>query len=160
MDAEISLRPVNEDDEELLFAIYASTRQDEVAGFGWDAEQEDAFLRFQFTSRRAAYRLQFPAAEYSVIMDGDKPAGSLIVERRDDAISLTDIAVLGEFRSGGVGSQIVDLLKTEAAAAGKPLVLSVDHSNPRARQFYLDRGFAITGESQINCSMRWTPDAD
>lgn len=160
MDAEITLRPATDEDEELLFAIYASTREDEVAAFGWAPEQEEAFLRFQFTSRRAAYRLQFPAAEYSVIMGGCEPAGSLIVERRDDAISLTDIAVLGEFRSGGVGSQIVDLLKTEAAAAGKPLVLSVDHSNPRARQFYLDRGFAITGESQINCSMRWTPDAD
>ena len=117
------------------------------------------FLRFQFISRRAAYKLQFPAAEYSVIMADDKPAGSLIAERRDDAISLTDIALLPEFRGTGIGSRLLDMLKTEAAATGKPVVLSVDHFNPRARQFYLDRGFRVTAESQINCSMKWTLDA-
>jgi ribosomal protein S18 acetylase RimI-like enzyme len=158
MPAEIALRPVNVDDEDLLFAVYAAVRKDEVAAFGWGEEQANAFLRFQFASRRAAYALQFPAAEYSVILVGARPAGSLIVERRDDAISLTDIAILPEFQRHGAGSRVLDLLKNEAAAAGKPLVLSVDHTNPIARQFYLERGFRVTGTSQINCSMRWTPD--
>jgi ribosomal protein S18 acetylase RimI-like enzyme len=158
MPAEITLRPANDDDEDLLFAVYASSREDEVAAFGWAEEQATAFLRFQFTSRRAAYRLQFPAAEYGVILVDAQPAGSLIVERRDDAISLTDIAILPEFRRRGAGSRVLTLLKAEAAEAGKPLVLSVDHTNSLARQFYLDRGFRITHESQINCSMKWTSD--
>jgi ribosomal protein S18 acetylase RimI-like enzyme len=157
MDADISLRPATDKDEDLLFAIYASTRQDEVASFGWAEEQREAFLRMQFKSRRAAYELQFPAAEYSVIIARGKPAGSTIVERRENAISLTDIAVLPEFRGLGIGSQVVEMLKTQAAKAAKPLILSVDHANQRARQFYLERGFRIIGKSQINCSMKWAP---
>jgi ribosomal protein S18 acetylase RimI-like enzyme len=158
MDAEITLRPATDDDEELLFVMYASSRREEIDAFGWPAEQQEAFLRMQFTSRRGAYSLQFPAAEYSVIMADGKSAGSLIVERRDDAISLTDIAVLHEFRGRGIGTRVLDMLKSEAAAVGRSLVLSVDNSNPRAREFYLDRGFCITGESQINCSMKWPVD--
>ena len=158
MDVEINLRPATDDDEDLLLAIYSSTRQEETAAFGWPDEQRDAFLKFQFTSRRGAYKLQFPAAEYSLVLVGSATAGSLIVERRGDAISLTDIALLPEFHCHGIGSRILDMLKAEAAEAGKPLVLSVDHFNPRARRFYLDRGFIITNETQVNCSMKWTPD--
>ena len=159
MTPEITLRPAADDDQELLFVIYASTREEETAAFGWPDKQREAFLRFQFTSRRGAYKLQFPAAEHSVILVDGEPAGSLTVERRADAIALTDIAMLPALRRLGIGSRVLDLLKTDAAAAGKSLVLSVDHSNPRARQFYLDRGFRVTAESQINCSMKWTPDA-
>ncbi len=158
MDGEIGLRPATDEDDELLFDIYASTRRDEIESFGWDDAQEKAFLRMQFTQRQGAYKLQFPAAEYSVILAESEPVGSLIVERRDDAISLTDIAILPEFAGRGVGSAVIRSLKEEAITLGRPIVLHVDKTNRRAQEFYLSRGFTVTGESQINYSMEWKPD--
>lgn len=158
MNAEITLRPATESDDELLFAIYASTRQHEIESFGWADGQKEAFLRMQFAQRRGAYKLQFPAAEYCVILADSEPVGSVIVERREDAISLTDVAILPEFAGRGVGSSVLGSLKDEAITRGQPIVLHVDKTNRPALQFYLLRGFTVTGESQINYSMQWQPD--
>src|SRR5437868_1826613 len=99
MHRHISLRPAVSADEEFLFAVYSSTRRDEVAAFGWDEAQQIAFLQMQFVVRQRSYEMQFPASEYYIILLNETPAGQLIVDRDGGQISLTDIAILQEFRN-------------------------------------------------------------
>jgi hypothetical protein len=47
-DAAIALRPIRPDDRPLLLALYASTREAELALVDWDAAQKAAFVEMQF----------------------------------------------------------------------------------------------------------------
>lgn len=154
-DLNITLRPAAEPDEKFLCDVYRSTRLDEVAAFGWDVSQQDEFLRMQFTIQHRAYRMQYPGAEHSVILLGASMAGRIIVDRTDGWISLTDIAVLPEFRGNGIATYLIMQLQDEASASGKPLLLQVDKSNEDALRLYKDLGFRITGESQFSYKMEW-----
>ena len=151
----INLRPASDADEEFLYELYCSTRQDEVAQFGWTTEQADAFLRMQFTARQAAYKIQFPSAVHDVIVFGGRPAGRLIIDRPGDKILLTDIAVLSEFQGNGVAGHIIRQLQKESATSGLPIILHVDKTNFRGFEFYLKRGFEITCETQLMWEMEW-----
>ncbi len=151
----ISLRPVRDDDQEFLCDVYCSTRRDEVATFGWDAAQTDAFLRMQFTMQQGAYKMQSPNAEYSIIVLSDTPAGRMIVSRASSAITLTDISVLPQFRGNGIGTYLIKQLQNEAAATEKPLILQVDKGNQLAMNLYEKLGFKITGEAALAYEMEW-----
>ena len=109
----------------------------------------------QFTSRASAYKMQFPMAEYSIVVFNEAQAGSRIVCRTDQHISLTDIAVLPEFQKNGIGTYVVEQLKGEAARSNRPLVLRVDKANIAAKKFYEGLGLVVTGETQILYEMEW-----
>ncbi len=91
-----TLRPVTPDDHELLYRIYASTREDEMAQVDWTREQIEDFLRFQFEAQHKYYMEQFPDAAFDLILLDGEPVGRLYVDRRDDEIRLIDIALLLE----------------------------------------------------------------
>lgn len=150
----LQLTPLHPEDEAFAYAVYASTRREEVAAWGWDEAQQNAFLRMQFQMQRRAYALQFPAAEHSLIVQDGQPVGRLIVLHDDQAIGLTDIALLPAFRGRGLGSAIIRGLQAEAAAAGKPLQLQVMKTNP-ARRLYERLGFTVCGETATHYAMQW-----
>lgn len=115
MREEISARPERlPEDGDFLLALYASTRRPELAGLGWSAAQQDAFIRMQFDAQTRHYRASFPDACYSVIWVGGERAGRLIVNRSDDEIRIVDIALLPEFRGAGVGGWLVRRLLDQA----------------------------------------------
>ncbi len=152
---DIILRPAEGADEELLFAVYASTRRDEVTAFGWDEAQQEEFLRMQYNTQRAAYRVQSPHAEYSVITVNGMPAGRMIVDRSGANISLTDIAVLPGFRGKGIASHLIGELQNEATGTARGIVLHVDKVNVAARRLYEKMGFVAAAETELTIEMRW-----
>ena len=46
----VTLRPLHADDELFLFALYCSTRADEIAAWGWEPAQREAFLQMLIES--------------------------------------------------------------------------------------------------------------
>ncbi len=59
----ISLRPVAPGDEEFLFAVYASSRGDDLESLGWSSAQIREFLESHRTARsRDPWRGRLPAA--------------------------------------------------------------------------------------------------
>ena len=154
-ESKITLRLVAASDDEFLRDLYCSTRRAEVAQFGWDQEQAEAFLRMQFASRRMAYKMQFPSAVHEVIVFGDTPAGHMIVDRSETKLSLIDIAVLKQFQGKGIASHLIYQLQNEAADSTKPLILQVDKTNKQAFDLYKKLGFVIEDESQFMYEMRW-----
>src|SRR6266571_1413372 len=132
----LDLQPVRPEDEPFLFELYASTRGDEMALVGWNKPQQEASLRMQFNAQRSSYAMQFPNADYRIIVHDGRAAGRLIVDRSGEDILLIDVALLPEFRNAGIGSALVKQVMAEAAQAQKPFKLHVEKFN-RARRLYI-----------------------
>ena len=154
---DLTFRSVDESDSEFLYSVYAATRLAEISAFGWDATQAHAFLKMQFEMRTRSYALQFPSAVTYIIMFNREPAGSMIVDRAEGHISLTDIAVLPEFRGKGIASRLIGDLQQEAVAMAVPLTLHVDKGNENAFRLYESLGFVVTDENDLYYSMIWKP---
>ncbi len=81
-------------------------------------------------------------------------AGRLAVNRGTGELRIVDIALLPEHRNAGVGAALLRGICEEAAAAGKPVRLSVLKSN-RAQRLYARLGFVKTGETELHLEMEW-----
>src|SRR5436309_6276425 len=98
----LRFRPIEPEDQELLFRVYASTREEELAAVVWEAGQKEAFLRQQFEAQHRWYQENYVGAEFLVVLRGGEPAGRLYVVRWEKEIRLIDIALLPAHRNGGV----------------------------------------------------------
>ena len=96
--AEIRLRRSTAADRPLLEAIYASTRETELALLPWDDAAKRAFVAQQFAAQDKHYRKNYPRATLDVIEVGGESAGRLYVHWGDSDIRIMDIALLPEFR--------------------------------------------------------------
>jgi ribosomal protein S18 acetylase RimI-like enzyme len=150
------LRPSLADDGEFLFRLYASTRADEVAAFGWPAAQEDAFLRMQFNMQRRWYETVYSQAEHAIIELQRQPIGRMIVLRGQNSWQLIDISLLPEFRGQGIGGELIRALIQECAQYGAALQLQVLRNNPAIR-LYSRLGFTTTAEDKIYLQMELRP---
>ena len=141
MNAAVTTRPVQlPEDTELLLAIYRSTRDSEMADFGWTEDEVDRFVTFQFDAQSRYYADYFPEAEHSVVVVDGTPAGRLLVERSGNAVHIVDISLLPSFRRCGVGAELVHGLLEEAKADRVPVTCHVEPGND-ARLFWKRMGF-------------------
>jgi GNAT superfamily N-acetyltransferase len=153
----VTLRPIREEDMELLFRLYAATRADEMAMVvDWTDEQKEAFLRMQFQAQHAWYQEHYVGAQFDLLLVDEAPAGRLYVHRREAEIRLMDITLLPEYRNSGIGSSLVRELMSEAEAAGKPLTIHVEKYNP-AMRLYLRLGFKPIEDRGPYDLMEWRP---
>ena len=153
--AAIALRPIVPEDHSFLLAVYASTRELELAGVPWDAGQKAAFVRMQFDAQHAFYQEHYAGAAFDVIVVDGQPAGRLYIAREGDEIRIVDIALLREYCNRGIGTTLLRGLQSEAAAAGKPLRIHVEHFNPALR-FYERLGFTPIADRGVYLFMEWT----
>ena len=153
----VELRPVSESDNEFLLAIYGSTRADELAQVEWPEGQREIFLRWQFDLQRSEYNTRFPDADYRVIVIDGQPAGRIWIGADDEQIRLLDIALLPEFQNRGVGTALLERLKSEAQNAGKALRHMVFVLNNNADRFYERLGFKKIEDFGAYKHMEWRP---
>ena len=136
----ISYRPARPDDEDFCYAVYASTRADEMRLVPWTDDEIERFLRQQYEAQRTHYRRFLPNAEYLVIERSGEAIGRLYLDRRPDELRIVDIALLPDHRGRGLGKAILSDLIDEAAAAGVPVRIHVERNNP-ALDLYRRLGF-------------------
>jgi ribosomal protein S18 acetylase RimI-like enzyme len=146
--------PVCPEDESFLFQVYASTRMEEVAAWGWTASQQEQFLFMQFTMQQQSYASRFPSADHLIIVDHMERLGRIIVERQEEEILLIDISLLPPYRNKGIGTTLIKELQEEAHLQGKLLRLHVLKTNI-ARRLYERLGFSVTEEDDMYCRMVW-----
>jgi ribosomal protein S18 acetylase RimI-like enzyme len=152
MPFELRLRTCETSDREFLLRIYASTRAEELALVPWPRAKVEAFILMQFEAQDRHYRAHFEGAAFSVVLLSDDPVGRLIVHRDARQIVLVDIALLPEFRSRGIGTELLTGLIEEADEGGLPLRCHVDPDS-RARQLYERLGFVPTGVDDYRVAM-------
>jgi GNAT superfamily N-acetyltransferase len=134
------LRPAGPADAEVLYRIYASTREDELAAAGWDTPLKETFLRMQFSAQDSYYRATFPDAGYDLITRGEEVLGRLYLDRGEAAWLVIDLALLPEHRGQGTGTRLLGGVLADAGAVAKPVRLHVLRSSP-ARRLYERLGF-------------------
>jgi ribosomal protein S18 acetylase RimI-like enzyme len=159
MTGEPSLRPAEPSDAEVLFRIYASTRDDELAVVPWDASTKEAFLRMQFAAQDSYYHATYPGASYDLICKDEAVLGRLYVDRGEQAWLVIDLALLPEHRGKGVGALLLNGVLAEAGAEGKPVQIHVERSNP-ARRLYDRLGFRRIAEQGIYLLLNCSPDGE
>jgi len=153
---QIRFRPEEPEDEAFLCALYATTRQEEMALTGWPAERQEAFLRQQFRFQTAHYRRHYGGAAFEIILLDQRPMGRIYVHRGPEDIRLMDIALLPEYRGAGIGGTILRGLLGEAARARKPVTLHVEPYN-RALRLYQRLGFQVIEQRGPNLFLEWRP---
>jgi len=150
------LRPAGSGDAELLYRIYASTREDELAVVPWEPAQKEAFLRMQFAAQDRYYHATFPAASYDLIVSGEEVLGRLYVDRGEAAWLVLDIALLPEHRGRGIGARLLTDVLAEAGAAAKPVQIHVERFNP-AQRLYDRLGFRQVADEGVYLRLEWNP---
>jgi GNAT superfamily N-acetyltransferase len=131
----ITLRPVQESDDEFLLNVYGSTREQELAQVPWTAEQKHQFVRMQWEAQKNHYAAQHPKASHEIICVQDIAAGRLYLDRSGEKFHVLDITLLPEHRNRGAGSFLLGQIMAEAKEAGKPVSIYVETFNPSLRLF-------------------------
>jgi len=139
----------------VLYQIYASTREEELAVVPWDASTKEAFLRMQFNAQDTYYRANYGRASYDLIVSGDDVLGRLYVDRGEKAWLVLDIALLPQYRGNGIGTRLLSQVLAQAAEAGKPVQIHVESLNP-ARHLYERLGFREIEDQGIYLLLEWT----
>ncbi len=149
-------RKVTADDEAFLCTLYASTRADEVAEWGWPQDQQRDFLKQQFSLQHRSYAMQFPGADHRIIMCDDRLIGRILVYRAENEWRLVDIALLPRDRDRGIGTGLIRSLIAEAIEQRCPFRLQVVTTNP-AVGLYERLGFRGIGSDALYHQMEFIP---
>ena len=152
-----ALRPVTDEDEAFLLRLYGCSRPDAELLAVSAAENFDDLVRTQFELQRRHYQTSFPDAVHEIIEIEGEPAGRIWNDWREDEVRCLDVALLPEHRSKGLGGQILEDLKAQAAQRRVVVTLSVEHWNPRARAFYERHGFAVIKSYDSHSLLEWAP---
>jgi ribosomal protein S18 acetylase RimI-like enzyme len=156
----VTLRPIRRpDDMPFLFALYASTREEELAPVPWPPEHKTAFLKQQFAAQDAHYREHFAAASFDIIELDSTAIGRLYVARWPEEIRIVDIALMPDQRGRGIGGALLRGLQGQARAANVALSIHVERMNPALR-LYERLGFQVAADQGVYLLMKWQPSAD
>jgi ribosomal protein S18 acetylase RimI-like enzyme len=154
--AEVTLRPATDEDRDLLLAVYAASRQEELDQVEWPPGAREAFLEMQFAAQDHEYRRHNPDGRFDVIEVDGEPGGRLYVDRRPGDLRIVDIALLPGFRGRGTGRLLIEDLQRQAAAEGRIVSIHVEVHNPAAR-LYERLGFEVAADLGVYRRMEWTP---
>lgn len=131
----VTLRAVQDSDDEFLMRVYGSTREQELAQVPWTADQKQQFVRMQYEAQKNHYAAQHPKASHEIICLEGVSAGRLYLDRGGEKFHILDITLLPEHRNRGAGSFLLGRIMAEAKEAGKPVSIYVETFNPSLRLF-------------------------
>lgn len=149
------LRPVTAEDNEFLYQLYCTTREDELNAAGFPHDQREPFLRMQFTAQKTHYEKFYSEAEHRIITSGEHAVGREYVNRAEDEILLVDLALLPEFCGGGIGTVLLEKLCDESKRTTKPLRLYAIKFNNRALKLYERLGFETIDDTGVYVLLEW-----
>ena len=153
----LTLRPITPADQEFLFCVYASTRQEELAITDWSGAQKEVILHQQFAAQHQYYQEYYTGSTFDIIEVDGQPAGRLYLARWADEFRIIDIALLPEFRRRGLGQRLLQDILVKAGKAGLPVTIHVERNNP-ALSLYTDLGFELAEDKGVYLFLKWEPE--
>lgn len=136
----VAVRAETDADLDFSAALYALTREAELAAVDWPAEAKRAFCRQQFDAQHAHYRQHYPGAQFLIIELDGVPVGRAYFEQTGKELRLMEITLTDAARNRGIGSAMSELLLRHAHVCGVSMGLHVEPFNP-ARRLYQRQGF-------------------
>jgi ribosomal protein S18 acetylase RimI-like enzyme len=150
----ITLEPAA--DEELLYALFAIVRTEELAMASWPSALREQLLRTQFRVQQEGCRRSHGSHDTHVIVSDGRPVGWVIVDRGGAELHGIDLGLIAEARGAGIGTEIIRALQHEAQATQRSMVLDVQRTNARAVALYERLGFRTVSMNDTHLFMRWT----
>lgn len=155
----LRLRPEEPADRPFLFALYAATREPELAATGWSAAQCTAFLQHQFAALTSGYMTAYPDADRWILECGGTSVGAVIRARTTEEHRVVYVALAPAHRGRGLGGILLRRLQQQAAEARVPLRLQAFVDSPALR-LYRRLGFVETGTDGLRIRFEYpVPDA-
>lgn len=153
----VSLRTHTADDLAFMQALYASTREAELALTNFTQKEKEAFIQQQFSAQYQHYLRHYNSEKFDIVEFDGQAIGRLFVDHWENEIRIVDIALTPAFQNKGLGSYLFAQLFEQAKAANKAVTIHVEHNNP-ARNLYERLGFELkTQTNEIYLLMQWTP---
>lgn len=140
----LAFDPAAVEDLERLVALKIAVMRGELERLG------------RFTPDRARERFEAgfsPDSTRLIRLDG-RFAGCVTVHDHGDHIEIEHLYLPTEVQGAGLGGRVMAALMDEAAAAGKPIRLTVLNGSP-ANRFYRRLGFAETDRDPIDIRYVW-----
>jgi len=152
-------RAASEGDLPFLAALYATTREEELAAVAWPQNVRQAFLDGQFALQHRHYLEHYPDADFLVIHQDGQPVGRFYLahEGADDLV--VDITLLPAWRGRGIGQALIEGAIRQAAMQDRGVHLHVLHTNTAARRLYERLGFRVDIDTGMHLHMRRAPAA-
>lgn len=118
------------------------------------------FLDQQFDMQHRYYLGTYPDADFLLIMGQAAPLGRLYLDVNHRDWCVIDIAIKPERRNAGLGSSIMEAVKSAAqASTGAGVVLHVACQNHGAQRLYRRLGFReVAREDATYARMEWHPE--
>jgi ribosomal protein S18 acetylase RimI-like enzyme len=156
---DVALRPMSDMDLAFTAALYASTREEELAPVPWPAEVKRAFLAQQHAAQHAHYRQHYQGMHAMIIERGGAAIGRLYLYAMPAEIRIVDISLMPEARRQGIGAALLRDVLAQAASFGRNVTIHVEKNNP-ARTLYARLGFSITDDDRGAYDLwEWRPAA-
>lgn len=152
-DGTVRFRPIGDEDQPILFKIYAATRADEMELVDWPESQKQKFLAMQFHAQHTYYVEHYADGDFLLILLDDEIIGRLYLVEWEREFRIVDIALLPEFRNKGLGTIVLKDIFAQADAAGFAVSIHVERFNP-ARRLYERLGFRLKEEHEIYLLMQ------
>jgi ribosomal protein S18 acetylase RimI-like enzyme len=152
--AAIHFRRCTAQDRPFLRRLYGTTREDEMRIVPWTEEQKQTFLDGQFEAQTRHYEEFYPDCDFLMIELEGVPIGRLYLDRGEEDIRITDIALLPEYRGRGIGRMLIEEILEEGRSSGRKVTIHVEHFNPALR-LYNRLGFRPVDSNGIYHLMEW-----
>lgn len=142
---EYAFRAARHDESDRLFDAYMLTIGPQVERV-WKLGKE---------AQRARFRRRYSLGGFRVIEVGGEFAGVVHVEDRDGSAYVSLLLLLPGFQRRGIGSRVLEALKTEAASRSKDLTLAVI-AGSAALRLYERLGFRAVVGDETSTEMQWS----
>jgi ribosomal protein S18 acetylase RimI-like enzyme len=156
---QVALRPVSPEDERFLLEVFIVSHP-EYQQLPVTDEQKLHIIQMQHQLQSADYRSRYPDSTHDVIEVDGQAAGRIWIDRNELHINVLDIGLMPWTRHQGIGTSVIDRVKAEARAAGKPIVSVVQRVNSGSLRWQIRMGFHITREDEFHHFMEWRPEPD
>ena len=114
--------------------------------WGWDDE-------WQMTN----FQKEWKEAVTEVIHEGDDLLGYIQTRPEPGHLYVLNLGLAARVQHQGIGTEVMEILKSRATTQNIPMRLSVFKTNQRVIAFYERLGFKTDKTTETGCEMFWSP---
>lgn len=151
----VSLLPVESTHKDFLLKLFKECRPDLALITSINEKQTDDIIYQQFTIEQEQLIIMYPNAEYNIVIFNGQLIGRLYINHGDTVDRILEIGLLDEYRSLGIGKELVTKVIQNALKKNKSVNLQVAWFNNMAYEFYEKMGFEVIENKGVFYEMQY-----